>query len=173
MIQIIAKVLKVLNSESEPGQISLALCFSMIIGLTPLYSPHNLLILFLVLIFRVNLSAFILGFVLFTGIAYLLDPLFHWIGYHLLTMSFLKEIWTVLYNSTLCRIERFNNSILMGSLLFSLFVFIPLYIGLNLGILTYRGYVLEWVRKTRVMKVFMASKLYKAYESVSGWGGGF
>ena len=171
MIRIIAKILKILNSETEPTQISLALCFSMIIGLTPLYSLHNLLVLLLVLIFRVNLSVFILGFVFFTGIAYLLDPLFHWIGFKLLTLSSLKGVWTTLYNSTLWRIERFNNSILMGSLFFSLLAFFPLYIGSNISIRNYREYVLEWVRKTRVMKAFSASKLYRAYESVTGWGG--
>ena len=171
MIRIIAKILKILNSETEPTQISLALCFSMIIGLTPLYSLHNLLVLLLVLIFRVNLSVFILGFVFFTGIAYLLDPLFHWIGFKLLTLSSLKGVWTTLYNSTLWRIERFNNSILMGSLFFSLLAFFPLYIGSNISIRNYREYVLEWVRKTRVMKAFTASKLYRAYESVTGWGG--
>lgn len=72
----LAKFLRVLNSETDPAQISLAFCFSMVAGLTPLFSLHNLPILFLVLVLRVNLSAFLLGFAFFSGIAYLLDPLF-------------------------------------------------------------------------------------------------
>ena len=43
MIQMVAKVLKILNSESDPGQISLALCFAMVAGLTPFFSLHILL----------------------------------------------------------------------------------------------------------------------------------
>jgi len=172
MLRAIAKLLKVLNSESEPGQVSMALCLSMIAGLTPLYSLHNLLVLFLALLLRVNLSAFILGLAFFTGVAYLLDPVFHWIGLALLTTGPLEGLWTTLYNSTLWRIERFNNSVLLGSLLFSLFLFFPFYLLLNQLIRKYRENVLEWVRKTRIMKAFMASKLYRAYQSVSGWGGG-
>ena len=81
MIGTIAKILKALNSETAPGQISMALCFALIIGLTPLYSLHNLLVLLLVLILRVNLSAFIVGWVFFSGVAYILDPIFqHGIG---------------------------------------------------------------------------------------------
>ena len=49
MIEAIANLLKVLNSETEPGQISLALCLAMIAGFTPVLCPHNLLVLLLVL----------------------------------------------------------------------------------------------------------------------------
>jgi uncharacterized protein (TIGR03546 family) len=171
MLTAIAKVLKVLNSESRPGQISMALCFSMIVGLTPLFSPHNLLVLLVILLFRINLSAFIMGLVVFKGVAYLLDPLFHWIGLSALTAKPMEGLWTVLYNSTLWRIERFNNSVLMGSLLFSLLLFVPVYLILNLMIRQYRERVLEWIRKTRIMKAFTASKLYRAYHSLSQLGG--
>ncbi|MCA9481390.1 MAG: DUF2062 domain-containing protein, partial [Nitrospira sp.] len=77
MIKLLAKLLRVLNSETEPGQISLGFGLAMIAGLTPLLSLHNLLVLLLVCVLRVNLSAFLLGLALCTGIAYALDPLFH------------------------------------------------------------------------------------------------
>ena len=111
MLKAIAKVLKVLNSETEPGQISLAFCFSMIAGLTPLLSLHNLLVILLVLLFRVNLSTFILGLVFFSGVAYLFDPLFHWIGLTVLTVSGLEGLWTLIYNMTLFRLEKFNDTV--------------------------------------------------------------
>ena len=171
MLRMIAKLFRVLNSETEPGQISLAFCFAMILGLTPLISLHNLLVLLIVLLLRVNLSAFILGWAFFSGLAYLLDPLFHWIGLNVLTASVLKGIWTTFYNVTLFRLEKFNNSIVIGSLLFSLIFFIPLYLLLNLAIRRYRDHVLAWVQKTRIMQALKASKLYTAYQAVSGWGG--
>ncbi|MDT8272320.1 MAG: DUF2062 domain-containing protein, partial [Desulfomonilia bacterium] len=85
MIRLIARVLRVLNSEAAPSQISLALCFSLIAGFTPLMSMHNVVVLLLVLLIRVNLASFLLGLVAFSGIAYLLDPLFHLSGLALLT----------------------------------------------------------------------------------------
>ena len=170
MLKTIARLLKVLNSETEPRQISLALCFSMVAGLTPFLSLHNLLILFLVLVLRINLSTFVLGLLFFSGVAYLLDPLFHWIGLTVLTAVPLEGLWTVLYNCTLCRFERFNNSIVMGSLFVSLLLFVPLYLISRTAIVRYREHLLAWVRRTRIMQFLKASKLYHTYQTVSGWG---
>lgn len=171
MLRLIAKLLKVLNSETDPGQISMALCLSMVAGLTPLFSLHNLLVLLLVLLLRANLSAFILGVTFFTGFAYLLDPLFHKIGMVVLNAGALEGIWTSFYNISIFRLARFNNSILMGSLLFSIILFGPLYILLNILIRRYREHILTWVQKTRFMKFLKTNKLYTAYQTVSGWGG--
>ena len=172
MLRMIAKLLKVLNSETDPGQISLAVCFAMVMGLTPFYSLHNLLVLFLALVLRINLSAFILSWVIFSGVAYLLDPLFHKIGLNLLIAGFLNGIWTYLYNSTFWRLENFNNSIVMVSLLFSLVLFVPVYQISNLIIKRYREHILEWINKLWIVKIFQGTKLYSVYRSVSGLKGG-
>jgi len=172
VIKSIAELLKVLNSETEPGQISLALCLSMIAGLTPALSPHNLLVLLLVLVLRVNLSSFGLGWAFFSALAYLLDPLFHRIGLVILSAPALTELWTGLYNTTWFRLDRLYNTIVMGSLLFSLALFIPGLILFNLFIRRYREHLLVWVRKTRLMQAFKATKLFDVYQSVSGWRGG-
>lgn len=171
MLRAIARLLSALNSETEPGQISLAFCFAMIAGLTPLFSLHNLLVLLIVLLLRVNLSTFILGLGLFSGIACLLDPLFHRIGLAVLTSGALTGLWTALYNMTLFRLDEFNNSIVMGSLLFSVILFIPLYLISNWMILRYREHVLAWVQKSRIMQAFKASKLYRLYSSYSEFRG--
>ena len=171
MLTILAKIFKTLNSETEPFQISLALSFAMIAGLTPLWSLHNIIVLILVLILRVNLTTFILGWLGFSGIAYILDPLFHVLGLHILTNSTLHGLWTTLYNSTLGRLSSFNNSILMGSLVISLGCFVPLFLLSNLAIKKYRERLLAWVRKSRIVQALKASKFYGIYESVSDWGG--
>jgi uncharacterized protein (TIGR03546 family) len=171
MIRLIAKLLKVLNSETQPGQISLAFCLAMVLGLTPFYSLHNILVLFLLLILRANLSAFILGWAFFSGLAFLLDPLFHRIGLWLLTSGALEGLWTSLYNITLFRMENFNNTIVMGSLFCSILFFAPLYFLSNAGVRKYRDHVLAWIEKSRLMKVLKASKLYHTYRTISGLGG--
>ncbi len=170
MLTILAKILKTLNSETEPLQISLALSFAMIAGLTPLWSLHNILVLLLVLILRVNLATFVLGWLGFSGIAYVLDPLFHVLGLHTLTNGTLHGLWTALYNSTLGRLSNFNNSILMGSLIISLVLFIPLILLSNFIIINYREHILTWVMKSRIAHALKASKFYSIYQSISDWG---
>ncbi len=171
MLKILFKLFKALNSEAEPHQISLAFCFSMIAGLTPFLSLHNLLVLLLVLLLRVNLSAFVVGLGVFSAIAYIIDPLFHRIGLFVLTASNLEGLWTSIYNSTLWRLENFNNSIVMGSLLFSLILFIPLFIIMNILIVKYRTNVMAWVEKTKIVQGLRAGKIYNLYKAASGWGG--
>ena len=172
MLKMIANLLKILNSAADPSQISLALGFALISGLLPFFSPLSLLVLFIVFLLRVNLSAYLLGTAFFSGLAYLLDPLLHRIGLALLTASPLEGLWTALYNSTLWRIQKFNNSVVMGGLVFGILCFVPLVFLMNALIRSYREHVLAWVKKTRLMQAFTASKFYDIYMKVSGWGWG-
>jgi uncharacterized protein (TIGR03546 family) len=171
MLTIVAKIFKTLNSETEPFQISLALCLAMIAGLTPLWNLHNLIVLLLVLILRVNLTTFILAWLGFSGIAYLLDPVLHAFGFHILTADALRGVWTSLYNSTLWRLSNYNNTLLMGSLIMSLGLFVPLFFLSNIFIRKYREHILAWVMKSRIVQALKASKFYGIYQSVSDWGG--
>lgn len=167
MLTIVVKILKVLNSESDPAQISLALCLALIMGLTPLFSLHNLAVLLLALLLRVNLTAFLSGWLVFSGIAYLVDPLSHLAGYHLLTLPALEGLWTALYNLTPLRMENFSNSIVMGSLAISLLLFLPLFFLSNFLIVKYRKHFLAWMEKTRLMQILKTSRLFTLYSSMS------
>jgi uncharacterized protein (TIGR03546 family) len=167
MLRPLLKLLRVLNSETRPAQISLAVCFAMVAGLTPLASLHNLLVLLLVLVVRVNLSAFLLGLALFSGLGYVLDPSFHTLGLALLQAPALHETWTALYNTTLARLEHFNNTVVMGSLAVALAAFLPLFLVGNVLIRRYREHLLAWVRKTRLVQALKATKLYQTYRAVS------
>lgn len=172
MLKMIANLLKILNSDADPSQISIALGFALVSGLLPFFSPATLVILFMVFFLRVNLSAYLLGTAVFSGVAYLLDPLLHRIGLALLTLPSLEGLWTSLYNSTIWRIQRFNNSVVMGGLVFGFVCFVPLVLISNMLVRKYREHVLAWVKKTRLMQAFTASKLYDLYTKVSGWGFG-
>lgn len=171
MIELIAKTLKVLNSETNPAQISLAFCLAMVMALTPLFSAHNLLILFAVLVLRVNLAIFNVAWIVLSAVAYALDPLFHRIGLAVLTADGLTSTWTALYNTAWFRPARLNNTVVMGSLLVSLAAFIPVFFIVRMLVVKYRERWLVWVQKTRLMKLFKASKVYAAYQTLTGFGG--
>lgn len=141
-----------LSSDVAPEQISLGIAFAMIVGFTPLWSLHNLLVLFLVMILRVNGPAFMAGIALFSLVGYVLDPLFHQLGNFLLKLESLNGLWVVLYNSTLWRIENFNNTIVMGSLVFSLVFFAPAYLGSIWLIDKYRDHIMAWINKLKLTR---------------------
>lgn len=170
MLTMIAKLLKILNSEADPGQISLALSFSLLAGLPPTFSLHTIAVLLIVFLLRVNLSAFFLGTAFFAGAAYLMDPALHRIGLAVLTAGSLNSLWTGLYNSTAWRILRFNNTVVMGSFVAAIILFVPLFLLSNRLIRGYREHILAWVKRSRIMQAFFASRLYGIYQKISGWG---
>ena len=168
MIEMLAKLLKALNSEASPAQISLALAMGMIAGLTPVMSLHNLLILFLACILRVNFSGFILSFTLFSGIAYILDPWFVQMGEALLANESLFATWTNLYQSDAWRISHFNNTLTLGSLVISLILFIPAVFIFKVLIVKYRVHIYAWVKKLKFVQILQSNQLYKTYQSLRG-----
>jgi len=168
MIQQIIGLIRIIHSETDPRQISLGFALGMMPGLTPLTSLHNLLVLLAILFFRVNIGAAMLSWGVFKILAYALDPLFHQIGLFLLTgVASLQGLWTTLYNAPLVPYTRFNNSIVMGSLVFSLLAFYPVYWGGRFMVVKYRETLMERFNRLRIVQVFRASDLYKWYSRYS------
>ena len=169
MIRQLAKLLRILNSETAPINISIGICFGMVIGFTQMWSLHNLIILFIVLFFRVNLSAFILGTLVFKSLSFLFNGVFHQIGLSLLTAEFYKDIGIYLYNITFWKFDRINNTIVIGSIVVSIVGFLPMLFLLNVLIKKYRKHVLSYVRKTKIAKAMMSSDIYHYYKKITGF----
>lgn len=168
MLELLAKLIKILNAEIAPWQISAGFIFGMILGLTPLFSFSNLIVLLLLLVLRINLTAALLSLVLFSGIGYLLDPIMESLGASLLAHPSLLTFWSGLYQIDFWRLIQFNNTLQLGSTLLALCLALPLFFISNYLIRTYRENILSWVRKSRLMTLYKASKLYHAYNKVSG-----
>jgi len=167
MIRQIAKLIRILNSETAPINISLAICFGMVVGFTQMWSAHNLIILFIVLFFRVNLSAFILGTLVFKSLSFLLIGVFHQIGLSLLTAEIYRNLGTYLYNITFWKFDRINNTVVTGSILVSIIGFLPMLFLLNFLIKKYRKHILGYVRKTKIVKALMSSDFYHYYKKIT------
>ncbi len=167
MIAMLAKLLKALNSDSAPGQIALAFALALVAGLTPLFSLHNILILFIACIVRINFGAFILGTAFFSGLAYLIDPLAISLGESLLTNADHQIFLTDLYQSDFWRATRFNNTLVLGSLVIAIIAFIPVLLISRWLISAYRHKLMVWVDKLKITKVLKASKFYKVYQALA------
>jgi len=84
MVRYILRFITVMGSHRDPRQISLGFALGMVLGFTPISSLHNLLVLLSILLFPVNLTAVILSWMVFSGLALAGDPLFHRLGLFLL-----------------------------------------------------------------------------------------
>lgn len=166
MIDPILKLIKALNSDVGPWQIACAGAMAMVIGLTPLWSLHNLLVLLFAFIFRVHLATFFVFWGVFSGLAYLLDPSFHQLGMSMLTNPSLESFWTSLYQSDTWQATRFNHSITLGSLIVALIAFIPTAVFFRLSVNRYRTQVMPVVARLKIVQMLKGTKLYELYERV-------
>tara|TARA_R110002124_G_scaffold219424_1_gene385310 strand:- start:18994 stop:19518 length:525 start_codon:yes stop_codon:yes gene_type:complete len=166
LLKYIAKLLKALASEASPNQLAGGFILGMIIGLTPIASIHNLLIIVLVVVLKVNIGMVILAFLVFSGIAYLADPLFHSFGIWMLELESMQDLWTSMYNNEFWAITKFYNTVVLGSFISALLLCIPMFPLTKIGVVQYRKHIHEKVMKTKFVKALKGTKLYSVYQTV-------
>ncbi|GAC31771.1 DUF2062 domain-containing protein [Paraglaciecola polaris] len=165
-MQLLAKLLKALNSDDSPWQLAFGVMLGMIMGLTPFLGLHSVLILFIVLFLRVNLSTFLLAYALFSGFTLILNPMMADIGESLLTSSDLNGMWTNLYNSTFGQLMQFYHTLTLGSLLFSLILAPFILVISKVLIVQYRVRFMQWVNKLKIVQVIKSSRVFQLYQAL-------
>ncbi|GAB4184065.1 MAG: hypothetical protein Kow00108_21570 [Calditrichia bacterium] len=170
IFQIIGKIIKILRSDGTPVQIAVGFSMGMMAGFIPFDTLHVILIWLGVIIFNVSFGAFLFGWIIFSGFAYLFDPLFHDLGYKILVdLSFLKGFFTWLSNTSILALTRFNNTVVMGSTILSILLFVPLFFFIKYFVIYYREHIDAKIQKWKIIQSIKASKLYKTYEKIKGW----
>jgi uncharacterized protein (TIGR03546 family) len=164
IVKLIQSLIKALHSEGTPGQLAAGIALGSIIGLTPLVNLHNAVVFALLVLLNVSFAGGLLGWALCVPIGFLLDPLFNWLGRTLLLdVPFLTPVWTSLYNMPVAPLTNFNNTVVLGSLVFALLAFIPLFLAARWAVARYRATIGERVRQSRWYRAVTASKLYNVY----------
>jgi uncharacterized protein (TIGR03546 family) len=164
LIKLIQSLVGALHSEGTPGQLALGIALGSIMGLTPLVNIHNAIVFAAIVLLNVSFAGGMLGWALFVPIGFLLDPLFDWIGHHLLMAESLRGLWTSLYNTPIVPLTNFNNTIVLGSLVFSLLLLLPLFFATRWAVIRYRATIGERVRQSKFYRAVMASKVYNVYK---------
>jgi len=170
-LTLLKDAIKILRAGQAPWQVAGGFALGMILGLSPMLTLQGVVVWLIVLVLNVNLSAVLLGITLCTLIAYLFDPLFHWLGFQILVnFAFLREVWTMLYNAPLAPLTRFNNTVVMGSFVFGLVCFIPVFYGMKRLIIAYRDHIGAKVEQWKVYQILKQSALVRWYERVRDLG---
>ena len=169
IIKQIISLIRLLHSENGTHQIVWGITLGCFLGFAPLISIQALFVLLILLVFNIQFGAAFISAFAFKFIAYLFDPVADQFGQFLLEHPDLKNIWTTLYNTPLVPFTRFNNSIVMGSLIVSLILSPIIYILSFYLIKKYREVIVKKVSESKTWKAFMASKIYfwyKKYEEL-------
>lgn len=154
---------KLLNSDTETSPLAYGLSLGLILGFAPFLSIQTLIVLFIVFVFRVQLGAALLSAFFFKFIAFLFDYPAHLLGKSVLEAEPLRPLFISLYNMPIVPMTRFNNSIIMGSMIVSVLLFPFAFFGFKALIVAYRATILARLKDTKIWKAFAATKFYNWY----------
>jgi uncharacterized protein (TIGR03546 family) len=164
LLKLLQSLFKTLHSEGTPGQVAAGLALGAILGLTPLLNLHNAVVFALIVLLNVSFPAAMFGWAVFIPIGFLLDPLFDAVGRRLLLETpSLIPFWTTLANTPVVPLTNFNNTVVLGSVVVSVVLWVPLYVLGRIGVARYRATVGAWIVRTRLYQMVKASSLYNVY----------
>ena len=175
MISSIAKLLKGLSDNSHPGEIAHAVSCGFILGFMP---KDNMLwyIIFIIFLFlRINKGALLLIILAGSALTYFLDPLFHSIGYSVLTIEEIAPYMKAFLGFPAMAYTKINNTIVAGSIVFSIVAYIPFYILARLFVSLWRSTIGPFLKENKVVKGFLKlpiiSNIHSAYIKLEAFRG--
>ncbi|MCJ8321679.1 MAG: TIGR03546 family protein [Colwellia sp.] len=163
MLTLLVKLFSALNSDSSSRQISLAICLGFIVGLSPFFSLHNLLLFMIVLFLRVHLGSFILSVGFFSGLSYLFSSLIVLVGEYLLTHESLNTIFTSLYQLDIFKLAHLHHTYTLGALVIGCLLSPAVYFLSNFLIKKYRMHIKIFFDNLPIVKAMKTSKFYRLY----------
>lgn len=164
ILKFIQSLIATLHSEGTPDQVGLGIALGACLGLTPLVNVHNAVVLLLLCILNVSFGAGMLGWAIFVPVGFALDPVFDRIGRVLLLESpSLKPLWTAWDNAPVMPLTSFNNTVVLGSVVGWLVLFIPIWLLSRQAVIEYRARLAEKIRRNRIYQAVTASKAYNVY----------
>lgn len=163
MLTLLAKILKVLNSQASPWQIGWAIALGLFVGILP-FGLLSLLLLLLICLLTVNLSVFILVWGLTEGLMLLLaSPL------ERLTWQYAQQdsLLTLLAQSETLQLLHLHHTLTLGAFVLGAVLLWPVAWLSKALVQQYRSRVMSNIEKWKVTQMLKASKLFALYEKLN------
>ena len=166
-LKLVRDFIKILREGQTPYQVAGGFALGSILGFSPMFTLQGLLVWLILLVLDVNISAALVAITICGLCTLFLDPLFHLLGYAILVkVGALQSFWTTLYNAPLAPLTRFYNTVVMGSLVFSLVLFYPVYRGMKSFVIAYRTHVGARMEKWKIYQAINRSTLLQWYRKI-------
>ena len=162
------KLIKELNSANSEKLMIWAILLGLISGFLPTFNIITFIIIFIVFSIRIPLGLYFASWGFFSIVGYFMDYIFHKTGLSFLHANALNSIWTTLYNTPLLRWSGFNNSIIMGSLIWGIILSIILYFILSKSISSYRTNIFPKIQKISYLRWILPKEEKKGLLRISG-----
>ena len=163
LIKQIFTLLRLLHSENGDRSIAIGISLGFIMGLTPILSLQGLLLFSILVLFRIQVSAALLSWLVFGFIpAFIPHPL-NYVGSLVLESNALRPLWAIFYKAPILPLSQFNNTIVMGGFIIGILGAPLIYKGVLFLIKKYRGSIGAYLSNTQFIKILKGSKFYNWY----------
>lgn len=163
MLTLLAKILKVLNSQASPWQIGWAIALGLFAGILP-FGLLTLLIVLLVCLLTINLSTFIVVWGLTEGLMLLVaDPLERFTWQYAQNDSLLA----LLAGSETLQLFQLHHTLTLGAFVSGALLLVPVAWLAKVLVQQYRSRVMSSIEQWKIMQMLKASKLFALYEKLN------
>lgn len=171
MVQQIFVFFKSLNSNSNPGEIAHAVAIGTLLGLIPKDNLLWYMVFIFFLFVRINKAVYFLVILLLSLFVSRFDMFFDELGYTILSIESMAPIYGKLLDIPFVAFTKFNNTVVMGSLVSGLVLYIPVYIFARLFIWFWRRILSPKITSSKVWIAFkqlpFVEKIISTYSDVT------
>ena len=153
MLKTIVKLFGALNANVNPGEIAHAFSCGILLGLMPKDNLLWWLVFVFVLFIRINKPMYLIMVLIASTFAPVVDGIFDTVGYAFLTIPSLSGFFGTLLEIPFVGFTKFNNSVVMGSLLCGLVIYVPMYFLGRLLVFLWRKHITHFIRQSKLNKV--------------------
>lgn len=150
---------KALVEDNSPNQMALAFALGLTIGLVPKGNLIAIGLMVILGVIRVNLGVGMLTALFVSWLSIFVDPITNWIGLSLLQHDSLVPLWTDFAQKPLAPWTKFNNTIVLGSLMLGLILFVPAWIASRPVFAKYTPDWAERLQKAKLVQVLWGTEM--------------
>lgn len=152
-----------LHGGSDPRHLAAGFALGAALGLIPKGNLFALVFFLLFFLLRLNKGTALMSAAVFTPIGYLIDGAAHKTGLALLKAPALSGLWTALYDLPVIPLTRFNNTVVLGNLVFGLVLAVPLYLVFLRFVAWYAANLAAKVERLKIVQALKGLNIYRIY----------
>lgn len=172
MLGYFLKLFKTLNSNSHPGEIAHGVALGVIMGMIPKDNALWYILFVLFFFIRINKAIYLLVTLGVSLCIAPLDMMLDSLGYQVLVFEPAIPVYRRLLDIPFVAFTKFNNTVVMGSLVAGLLLYIPVYILSRLLVKFWRVVLAPKITASRVWvgikKLPLIEKIISKSQEISG-----
>ncbi|MCR5219226.1 MAG: TIGR03546 family protein [Treponema sp.] len=155
------------SSNTDPGAIAHAFACGVVLGFIPKGNLLWILLFVFIFFMRIQRATFSLTIIVAALFAPLLDNLFDSLGYWMLTNESLVPFYRTILDIPFVAFTKINNTMVMGSFVAGLILYIPCYVIGRVFVWLWRKYLADAIRRSKLAKITKQIPLIQKLSSLA------